>query len=373
MNRVPLRVVLLSTDLERGGLPLRLVRLARHLREVDVEPVVGCLDRRGPLNDVLSSWGIENFSCDAAGPFDLWCLGRLASQIRRIGPDLIHSTLFHANLAARLVGCLDVHRPLLTSTVTIETQRKWHLWLESLTSGRSDLHVANSRAVARHLCDDLGFAPQRVTVIPNGLDFREIDRVAPARRGELDLPSDVPLVVWAGRMDPVKNLELLVKVVAGVLRKKDVRLLLLGEGPARHSIETLVDKMGVASSVCFAGWSEKVLGWLKAADLLLFPSRTEGSPNVVLEAMACGCPVVAGDVPACRELITPGETGELCRLGNVWSFVRSVLRLVSDADLRRGYADVARGRVRARHDIQDVVARWRSAYDGLVSGAANRR
>lgn len=362
-----LRVMLLATDLEKGGLPLRLVRLAKYLPTVDVEPIVGCLARRGPLNDRLASLGIETFSCEAAGPFDARCLTTLARFVRHFDPDLIHSSLFHANLAARLVGRLDRRRPLLTSTVTIETERKWHLLLEALTCDVSDLHVANSEAVARHLRDEVGLSPERLMVIPNGLDLAEIEGVPPARRDELGLCGDVPLIVWAGRMDPVKNLETLVDVFAEVRRRRAVQLLLLGDGPQRARIETRVAMWGLQSSVTFAGWSENVVGWIKTADLFLLPSLTEGSPNVVLEAMACGCPVVASDVPACRELITPGETGGLCCSGDVQSFAREVLGLLEDQALGRRFAEQALSCMRQRHDIQDVVVCWRAAYDRLIS------
>jgi glycosyltransferase involved in cell wall biosynthesis len=287
--------------------------------------------------------------------------------VRQLDPDLIHSSLFHANLAARLVGRLDRQRPLLTSTVTIETQRKWHLLVEALTGDSSDLHVANSEAVARHLRDEVGLSPERLRVIPNGLDFAEIDRVPPARRDELGLRGDVPLIVWAGRMDPVKNLETLIDVFAEVRRRVTVQLLLMGDGPQRQRIQTRVAMRGVQSSVTFAGWSENVAGWIKTADLLLLPSLTEGSPNVMLEAMACGCPVVASDVPGSRELITPHENGCLCCSGDVRCFAQEVLGLLEDEALRQRLAESALLRVRQRHDIQDVVVRWRSAYDRLIS------
>ena len=363
----PIRVMLLSTDLEKGGLPLRLVRLARYFHTVDVEPIVGCLARRGPLNDRLASLGIETFSCDATGPFDARCLISLARIVRRFDPDLIHSSLLHANLAARLVGRIDRQRPLLTSTVTIETRQTWHLLIEALTCDVSDMHVANSEAVARHLRDDVGLSPDRLMVIPNGLDLAEIDAVPPARREDFDLRDDVPLVVWAGRMDPVKNLELLIDVFARVRRQRASQLLLLGEGPQRANIQTRVAMHGLGASVCIAGWSEKIVGWLKTADVLLLPSLTEGSPNVLLEAMACGCAVVASDVPGCRELITPGETGHLCCSADVQCFARQVLALIETPALRRRFAEQALVRVRQKHDIQDVVERWREAYERLIS------
>ncbi|MFQ5428961.1 MAG: glycosyltransferase [Phycisphaerae bacterium] len=360
------RVMMLSTDLEKGGLPLRLATLARRLRAADLEPIVGCLARRGPLSAELEAAGIETFSCDAAGGFDASCLARLARQVRRLRPDLIHSALFHANLAARMVGQLDRDRPIVTSTVTIEIERRWHRLLESLTIERSDLHVANSRAVAKHLREDLGFPPRRVTVIPNGLDIAAIDAAAPARRGELGVDEQVPLIVWAGRLDPVKNLETFVRVIERVRAQRDVRALVLGDGPARPAIERLAADLRLQRVVQFFGWSENVVGCLKSADVLLFPSWTEGSPNVVLEAMASRCPVVASAVPGCAELIDTGRTGLLCPAADVACFARAVIGLLEDRSAAQRLAAAARDQVVRRHEIGAVVRVWREAYERLV-------
>ncbi|MBN2563852.1 MAG: glycosyltransferase [Phycisphaerae bacterium] len=362
-----LRVLMLTTDLERGGLPMRLVRLAQRLRDVDVEPIVGCLSPRGPLSGCLESAGIEAFSCDARGPHDVACLATLARHVRRNLPDVIHGSLFHANLAARLVGRLDRPRPIITTTVTIEIERRWHRWLEALTADRSDLHVANSMAVAEHLRTDLGFPPDRVVVIPNGLDLGEIDRAQRINRRAWDIENGVPLLVWAGRMDPVKDLQTLVDIIDEVRRRRAVNAVLVGDGSERLRIEQQVGRRRLGSVIRLAPWSDNVPGWLKTADVLVFPSRTEGSPNVVIEAMLCGCPVVASDLPATRELIDHGVHGLLCRPGGVRTFAEAIVELLAD-DRRRGVmAAAARERAIRRHNIIYVVPRWREAYDRVLA------
>lgn len=368
-----LRVMILMTDLERGGLPLRLVRLADRLRSVAVEPVVGCLAPAGPLTAELEARGIETFSCDAQGSFDVFCLARLARHVRRLRPDLIHASLFHANLAARLVGRLDAWRPVITSTVTIEIERRWHCGVEALTGGWSDLHAVNSAAVADHVCTDLGFASDRVVTIPNGIDIEWIDDVPPLERQSVGLAEDVPLVVWAGRMDPVKDLRTLVKTVGHLRERGRVQVVLLGDGPERLHVERLIREAGLASVIRLALWVENVVGWLKAADALLFPSRTEGSPNGVIEAMLCGCPVVASDLPATRELIDSGVHGLLCEVGDSEAFAAAVASVVADGRLAGRLKAAARARAAQRHDLQDVVPLWRALYDRVMKGVLKAR
>ena len=113
-------------------------------------------------------------------------------------------------------------------------------------------------------------------------------------RQAFGIEPDVPLVVWAGRMDPIKDLATFVEVIALLRKRGKITAVLLGDGPERPHIEAFIHHCGLESVIRMALWSDNVAGWLKAADVLLFPSLTEGSPNVVIEAMLCGCPVVAG-------------------------------------------------------------------------------
>jgi len=354
--------MLLSTDLQRGGFPLRLVRMARALPAFGVTPIVGCLAPRGPLNDELEAMGIESFACDARGAADVLCLARLARLVRRINPDLVHSGLFHANLAVRLVGRLDRARPIITSTATIEIERHWHRWLESMTAGLSHWHLANSGSVAAHVVDDLGFDSARVVMIPNGLDLNAIDRAGRADRAELGIPSDQPLVAWAGRMDPIKDLTTFVETIARLRRIRPVQAILIGDGPERFLIEARVARLGLSGVIHFAGWRRDVVEWLKSADALLFPSRTEGCPNVVLEAMAAGCPVVASAIAPCRDLIVPGATGLLCPPGDSTGFAEALDHLLVNDEWRQQMSVNASSRAHEHFNIQCVVERLAHLY-----------
>ncbi len=361
-----LRVMMLSTDLQRGGLPLRLTRLARRLRASGVEPVVGCLTSPGPLSAELDADGIETFSCDASGRLDAGCLWRLSRQVRRYQPDVVHASLFHANVAARLVGRCDRMRPIITSTVTIEIERAWHRWGEAATCGASDLHVANSRAVATHLREDLCFPSDRLVVIPNAIEFEELDRVQSIERERYGIAPDAWLIVWAGRMDPVKNLPVWLEVVKRTARQGKVCAVLLGDGPERAKLEAMSHRDGLGDAVRFVGWTDATAAWMKAADCLLFPSLTEGCPNVVLEAMACGCPVIASDIPACRELIEDGVSGLLCRPNDISAFQAALDTLRAGGDKGRQMGAAACERVRSGHRMDWIVDLWRDVYERIV-------
>lgn len=360
-----IRVLYLTTDLQKGGLPLRLCNLVRRFSGTGIEPVVGCLAARGPLHDVLDDAGIETFHCDAQGGWDARCLAEFSRVVRRFNPDLIHASLFHANLAARLCGRMDRSRPIVTSTVTIEVERRWHRRIEALTCRLSDVHVGNSSAVVRHLIDDLGFPPGLVRVIPNGIDIAGIDEAPPMSRASFGIRNDLPLMVWAGRMDPVKNLETLIEAVGMVRRERAIQLALIGDGPARGRIQLLVERRGLASLVRFVGWSDNVAGWLKSADMLVFPSRTEGCPNVVLEAMAARCPIVASRIPAHESLFGASGAARLCAWNDARSYVGAIRRVLDD-DRRPDAMAAGRRIVEQFHAVDASAAAWRRCYQDLM-------
>ncbi|MBX3395527.1 MAG: glycosyltransferase [Phycisphaerae bacterium] len=365
------RVLLLSTDLNRGGLPLRLVRLAEQFHSVGVDPIVGCLAPRGPLHEDLDSAGVASFSCDARGRFDASCLARLAASIRYFNPDLVHASLFHANLAARMVGRWDRSRPIVTASVTVEIERRWHRTLEGLTAGLSDLHAANSTAVARHLIDELSFPADRVVTVPNAVNFELLSSTPAILRRQHGLREDMPLVVWAGRMDPVKNLPFWVDVVAEVSREIPVQGVLLGDGADRPRIESRIEQHGLSRWIRLPGWCHDTAAWFHAADLFMFPSMTEGSPNAVLEALCCGCPVLVSDIPACAAVIDEAGTGRACRIGDTSEWARAALSILSErAHTASEAPQRARStvdRLKRSHSMPAVLSAWRRIYDRLLA------
>jgi glycosyltransferase involved in cell wall biosynthesis len=259
---------------------------------------------------------------------DATCLIRLARHVRRFDPDVIHATLFHANLAARWVGRLDRPRPIITATVTIEIERPLHRVLEALTGALSDLHVANSTAVAEHLVAELGMEESRITVVPNGIDLDEIAFAPALSRADMGLSDRCPLIVWAGRMDPVKDLETFVDVIGRIRARSDVQAVLLGDGPMKGQVAKAIASRRLDDVIFLRGWTQELPRWLKSADVLLFPSLTEGCPNVVLEAMACGCPLSRPTFQL--RVIRDGVDGFLCAPERCSEFADRVMQVIND-------------------------------------------
>ena len=175
--------------------------------------------------------------------------------------------------------------------------------------------VAVSRSLAAR-ARELGAPPGRVTEIPNGIDrglFSPGDRAA--ARAALGWPAAQRVVLAVGRLDPIKGLDLLVESMERLVRRggEDVACRLVGDGPAREALHRAVRARGLEERVRFEGVvpPERLAAWYAAADCVCLLSHSEGCPNVVLEALACGRPVVATAVGGIPEFVRAGVTGLL--------------------------------------------------------------
>ncbi len=360
-----MRVVLLVTDLQRGGTPLRIARLARALHAAGTEVHAGCLAPRGPVSAELEAAGIPTFACDAEDARDFLALRRLSQHVRRIRPDLIHATLMHANVAARLVGVVQ-RIPVIASTATVEVERPWHRALERATAGIERAHIVNSRTVAEYVVRVFGLARQRVFVVPPSLDPwpQRVERSA--ARAALQIPDHELVIAWVGRLDPVKRLDLLIRC-AEILTPVPVRFLLVGDGPDRPRLEQLLRLSTATQIVHLLGWQNAAGPFLSAADAFLFPSLTEGMPNAVLEAMALGLPIVASDIPVLRELSGDGQRCVLVGSDQPKDYADALLKLRDDAPLRTTLGERAADWARANLDPQATLQAVLRIYRRVVS------
>lgn len=367
-----MRIALLVTDFELGGTPLRVARLACGLRASGVRVFAGCLAPPGPVSRRLEEAGVETFACGARSAWHVHALLALSRHLGRLRPDLVHATLTHANVAARLVGAVR-RLPVITSTATIERERLWHLRLERFTAGWDAGHIVNSRTLAEHVWRAFGRSKDRIYIVPPSLDHlpQMIDRHE--ARSAFDVNTGDFVVVWSGRFDPVKRVELIIRTAAE-LRNERFRFLLAGGGPAHAEWAELADALGVSDKVQFVGWQDELGPLLSAGDVFLFPSLTEGLPNAVLEAMAVGLPVVAADIPALRELAgTPPTRLMLLNDPRPSNFASALRRLRDDEALRLALGSAAASWARQRLDPHLTVASTIEVYERVLAGRRRRR
>lgn len=362
-----IKLTYLITDLKVGGVPLHLYRLANRLPRDLFNMQVISLAGEGPVGIMLRQAGIPVRVCGASSPYHLRALWRLWRFLRADPPDILHAMLFHANIAARVIGPLAglAIQRILCEIQTVERERPWHLVIDNLSCRLCRQEIGNSPSVIEHLRCQAHIPRSRLHCESGGVDTRRFSTVAPLPKADLGIPENEPMILWTGRLDPVKGFEEMLAAFAQVNRRRPARLVLAGEGEYRHKIEKLIEYHRIQGRVLLLGRRSDIAELLKTADVFLFCSRTEGLPNALLEAMATGLPVVATRVPGCRDLVRDGENGLLASPGNADDIATKLEMLLADRIFARRLGRQAQTFIQTTADMDRVVKRWITLYQTM--------
>lgn len=201
---------------------------------------------------------------------------------------------------------------------------------------RADTIVAVSRGTAQDFSSYLGIPASRIGVIYNPVISPELLTKAQAR---LEHPwfasGQPPVILGVGRLNPVKDYPTLIHAFRRVLKHTPVRLLILGEGEQRAELESMVQQLGLQEDVCLPGFQQNPFPFMRSAAVLALSSLHEAAPSVLIQAMACGCPVVATDSPGgAKELLDNGKYGHLVPVRDEAAMALAILSVL-DGDMRK--------------------------------------
>ncbi len=362
----PVRIAFCITDLDVGGAERMFVELVTRLNRDHWEPRVYCLSKTGRLADRLTEANISVTCFGAQSWTDLGVVFRLASELRRFRPQLLQCFLLHANLIGRFAAWLARVPRVVCGIRVAERRSVWRLWVDRLTQWLVDHNVCVSQGVAEFSIRTAGLHPNKVSVIPNAVDFERFASARPVSRESLGLSPKSRLILFVGRLDPQKSPRLLLTVFERLSSQHSGwQLLFVGDGPLRGELEQFVTDQHLEGSVRFAGWRPDVPELLKTADCLVLPSLWEGMPNIVLEAMAAGLPVVVSRVEGTDELIKFDETGLLVEPGSDLELEEAIERLLTDNDLAEKLGQAAQQLVKSCFTFDRMVASYEQIFTRL--------
>ncbi len=202
--------------------------------------------------------------------------------------------------------------------------------------GTVDCMMANSEAIARDLVANFGVDASRIAVVHNPLDVTRAQALGSEPVTEVPFEDGVPTVVFVGRMNRIKGLGYLLSAMAQVVKVRAARCVLVGGGAQADYLRALAKHLGIDGQVCFVGPQDNPFRFMSKATAFVLPSLSEGMPNVLLEAMACGCPVIATDIEGgvTRELLRDGDCGIIVPRADADALAEAILRLLGDDALR---------------------------------------
>jgi glycosyltransferase involved in cell wall biosynthesis len=367
------RVLQVVLSLNPGGTERLVVELAKRLN-AEIPTMVCCLDEAGGWAGELEVRGIGVTALRREPGFRP-ALGRaIADAVGRHSAALIHAhhySPFVYSCIARLwrpgVQVIFTEHGRLSDSLPSSKRR-----LANLVLARIPRNVyAVSEDLKQHLVGE-GFTREGVRVIYNGIDVGPLPDAAArtSARGTLDVPDAALMIGTIARLDPVKDLGVLIQAVAQLIRRKPAALVVVGDGPERQRLEHLAAELNAASHVRFLGHRDDARRWLAGCDVYVNSSISEGVSLTILEAMAAGLPVIATHVGGTPEVVDD-SCGRLIRSRDPAALTAALLELADQPRLRRELGLAARRRVEARFAIENMVREYRDVY--LSSGAKGLR
>jgi len=206
----------------------------------------------------------------------------------------------------------------------------------------------------------------KIQVIYNGIDLDEFtNRLIPreAAKRKLGISPEMLLVGTLSNLRPVKAVDIFIKSAFVVSKRfPGTKFFILGEGPQRRDLETLVERLGIKDRIIFAGCSEDVFPYLCAFDIGVLSSSSEGFSNSILEYMLAGLPVVASGVGGNPEIIDEGENGYLVPPGEPQPLAEKIMALLGDERLRLNFGENARFKVAGKFSLKRMVHEFERCF-----------
>jgi len=364
---------LLVYDFRASGVVRNLLRIAAAAREAGLDIELWPIRAQGELlgqvppgvrvRPILAGRSRASRELDS-----LRAIPALARAIDRRRPRLLFSSGNHSHLHAALALLFVGERSrvrfvgrasnaVVSKGVGLARWRRLAGPLERFQYRSMDRIVAVSAELACALADDLGIDAGRIVTIPNGVDVAAIEAAAAAPAAHRFFAEGAPpIILGIGRLSRQKNFEGLVRAFARLRAARPARLIVLGAGGARRlrRLKALAKRLGVGDDVDFAGFVPNPAAILARASLFVLSSRWEGASNVILEALACGCPVVATRVPTgVAEVLGAGGIAPLVPAGDD----RALAEAMSGRLDRPRASPALRARARA-YDLSRTLAHY---------------
>lgn len=379
-----MRILYVIDSLSASGAERSLAEMIGPLRQRGVSIAVSYLHERPGLRPELEALGTTVRCVRRSG---LGSVGELSRLIRRSRPDLVHTTLFEADIAGRLASTI-ARNPVVSSLVNVAygpehfripnmnaNKLRAARMLDASTARLTVRMHAISNEVARVMGQRLRYPGDRIDVVRRGRDPSLLGSRTPRRRRDardrLGIADDGPVVLAAARQEHQKGLDVLLHAFASLRGTfPRARMFVAGRsGASTPQLEALVDHLGLGDSARFLGARADVGDLLCAADVFVLPSRWEGLGSVLLEAMALEAPIVATALPAVEEVVSHRDTAVLVPVEDPIALADAIYAVLKDGDTASEMARRARDRFAEHFTIDRIADEMVAFFERALAGA----
>jgi glycosyltransferase involved in cell wall biosynthesis len=331
----------------------------------------------GVFAEAAERAGLPLHAIEESGRFDRAVLSRLSSLARELRPGVIQSHAVKSHFLVRQAGLdrlapwIAFHHGYTWPTLTARVYNQLDRWSLRAASRVLTVSIPFRNELVRN-----GVRAGRIEIVHNAVDA---DWASPTRQAEtpaalrsrLGIPPSRKVVLIVGRLSREKDHRSLLDAIHRLPPRLDPHLLIVGDGPEREAIQTRIRALGMDGAVTLAGQTPSAEPFYSIADVAVLSSRSEGSPNALLEAMAAQVPVVSTRVGGVPEIVADGESALLVAPGDASAMADALGALLSSPELARKIAGRARELIAARHTPDARVRRLVGIYRGVLNGPEN--
>lgn len=366
------RVLFFISSLAGGGAERVMVDLLRNIDRKKVDPVLVLLypcDDSPYRRDLPENLRIivirrkKDSVCEK-----LKQLLAFHKTVHRERPDVILSMLTHCNIMSLLSGLLFGIRviPCEHSTLSevVKTEEGRTILGMPVSPVVKVLYrfaekiITVSEGIKSDLVSAFGIPADNVQTVYNPVDLDRIGSLTHSAPGHSFFAQQKPVVIAMGRLTPLKGFDILLKAFTLVIQRIDARLIIMGEGPQRDYLETMVKDLGITGKVSLAGFQRNPYGLLAHAYTFVLSSQYEGLPIAILEAMACGVPVISTDCRSGpREILQNGQCGVLVTVDDEAAMADAITGLLNDRKKREELSERGKQRVKD-FSVQEIVRQY---------------
>jgi glycosyltransferase involved in cell wall biosynthesis len=354
MKNARRKILFVVQDLEMGGAEQLKFTIEKYIDKTRYDTIYCCIRNTGMIGEEIMRRGgnviplntIDNF-------YNLIATWKLYNLAKKLKPDIIHSMLFNANFHARIVGML-LHIPVIIEEHGLYIWKKrYHISIDRILAKHTTRVIAVSRSVKEFLMKQENLDPDKVTVLYDCVDLNLL-KTATTReeaRRRLAMHEKTFVIGTVGNLREEKGHRILLHALKQVLVEYgDVRLFIVGDGPLYDYLLEQVMRMGLAKNVVFLKKRSDIADFLKALDLFVLPSTSEGLGIALIEAIAVGLRCIASNVGGIAEIAKGAKDVLLVRPNNPHELSRAIIKEIERKRPGREEAEMAVGRV----SIKDI-------------------
>lgn len=370
MNCNKIKVMYLVLEMDLGGLQRIVNLLIRNINQEQFMPYLCCLDRGGLFFEQLKSDSIKTYILQRKpGPFDLRLFIKLCRILKEEKIDIVHSQN-GCTLYAALAGRLTRVKSIIHTDHGRLVPDRWGAIIEDrFLSLLIDKFIGVSEELTEYLASKVRINRKKLMTIINGVDTERFKPINLAQQKMLKkaigLNDRDKIIGTVCRLDPIKNLEFLINYMPSICEAvPECKLLIVGDGPHKEHLIAHTRNLGLESKVIFLGRKADIENILPLFDIYVNTSLSEGTSMTILEAMACGLPIVASAVGGNKKLVDDSN-GRLFSLNDTDGFKRNIIELFKRPELLDEMSKNSRRKVEDHFSLEQMVKQYEQLYCSL--------